>query len=222
MLLNIHNTLSSSQEDDDIVQQASSMELRTRNIIVGSLLGDGWFNGLSSTGKTNFRVKYNDKSFGFLKWIREQLLELKPSELKTIPKYSQHYFFTKSSKELGDFRKLFYPNEGMKRVPQNIAQLLTDPISLAIWYQDDGTLDRRSKYHWNARLATYCFPYEDCVLLSKAVRQNLGIETSVCRCQMRKKMYYQLYVPSKSMNLFIETVKPYIHPDYAYKIFRLN
>lgn len=198
------------------------MELHTRNIVVGSLLGDGWFNGLSSTGKTDYRVKYNDKSLGFLKWMREQVLELKPSDLKPIPKYSQHYFFTRSSKELGDLRKLFYPNEGIKRVPKNISQLFIVPISLAIWYQDDGTLDRRPKYHWNIRIATYCFPYEDCVLLSETVRQNFGIETSVCKCQMRGKVYYQLYVLSKSMNKFIETVKPYIHSDYAYKIFRLN
>lgn len=157
-----------------------------------------------------------------MKWIREQVLELQPSDLKPIPKYFQHYFFTKSTIELGSLRKIFYPNEGKKRVPENIVELLIDPISLAIWYQDDGTLDRRSKYHWNIRIATYCFPYEDCVLLSDAVRQNFGIETSVCRCQMRGKMYYQLYVPSKSMNRFIEVVKPYIHPDYAYKIFRLN
>ena len=198
------------------------MELYTRNIIVGSLLGDGWFNGLSSTGKTDYRVKYNDKSLGFLKWIREQVIELESSELKSIPKYSQHYFFTKSSSELGNLRKLFYPNEGIKRVPKNISQLLTDPISLAIWYQDDGNLDKRPKYHWNARIATYCFPYEDCVLLSKVVKNNFGIETSVCRCQMRGKVYYQLYVLSKSMDSFIKTVTPYIHPDYKYKILRLN
>lgn len=198
------------------------MELQTRNIIIGSLLGDGWLNGLSPTGKTSYRVKYNDKSLGFLKWIREQLLELEPSGLKPIPKYSQHYFFTKSTEELGNLRRLFYPNEGRKRVPKNIVELFTDPISLAIWYQDDGTLDRRPKYHWNVRIATYCFPYEDCALLTKIVKQHFGIETSVCRCQMRGKMYYQLYVLSKSMNKFIQTVKPYIHQDYAYKILGLN
>lgn len=198
------------------------MNLHTRNIIVGSLLGDGWLTGISTTGKSNYYVKYNDKSIKYLKWLRKELVELKPSDLKATPKYFQHYFYTQYSKELGGFRKLFYLNEGRKRVPKNIAELLIDPISLAIWYQDDGTLDRRFKYHWNVRIATYCFPPEDCALLSKIVRLNFGIETSVCRCQMRGKLYYQLYVLSKSMDRFIETVKPYMHSDYAYKIFRLN
>ncbi len=150
--------------------------------------------------------------------MREQILELKPTPLKVKPKYSQHYFYTQFRKDIGELRKIFYPKEGMKRVPKNITELLTEPISLAIWYQDDGTLDRRSKYHWNVRIATYCFPYEDCVLLTETVRRNFGIEMSVCKCQMRSKMYYQLYVPSKSMERFIQTVTPFIHPNFAYKI----
>ena len=199
------------------------MKARTRNIIVGSLLGDGWLDSLSPrTGKTAYVVKYSDKALGFLTWMRKQLKELRPSELKTINRYSQHYFYTKSNEELGELRRLFYPNEGKKRVPENIDDLLTDPIGLAVWYQDDGTLDRRSKYHWNVRIATYCFPYEDCVLLADTVKRHFDIDMSVCRCQMRGKMYYQLYVPSRSMQQFINIVKPYIHSDYAYKIRSLS
>ena len=199
------------------------MKARTRDIVVGSLLGDGWLADFSSkTGKAKYLLKYNDKSLGFLEWMRRQLKELNPSNLKPIAKYSQHYFFTKSSENLGDLRKLFYPHEGKKRIPENIAELLTDPIGLAVWYQDDGTLDRRSKYHWNVRIATYCFPYEDCALLARVVKQHFNIDMSVCRCRMRGKMYYQLYVLSKSMQRFVDMVKPYIHPNYAYKILSLD
>ena len=195
------------------------MELRVKNIVVGSLLGDGWLQPIyPSTGKSSYRVKYNDKSIDYLKWIREQVLELEPSPLKEIAKYSQHYFFTRSRRDIGELRELFYPNEGKKIVPENIQDLLSDPLTLAIWYQDDGTLDKRNKYHWNAMLATYCFTYEDCGRLANTVRQNFGIEMSVCKCQMRGKMYYRLYVLSKSMHRFIETVRPFIHPNYAYKI----
>jgi len=198
------------------------MESRTRNIVVGSLLGDGWLVQILPSGKSSFHVKYNDKAKGYLKWLRSQMPELNPAELKSKKEYSQHYFYTRYSKELGELRKIFYPNEGKKRVPKNISELLDDPIGLAIWYQDDGTLDCRSKYHWNVRIATYCFPYEDCVILAEAVKENFDIEMSVCRCTMRGKVYYQLYVLSKSMERFIETVRPYIHSDYAYKINSLN
>ena len=195
------------------------MEPRTTSLLVGSLLGDGWLSALTpSTKKAVYYLKYNDKSIEYLRWMRQQLVELQPSELKSIPKYSQHYFYTRASTDVGKMRSIFYPNEGRKRVPGNIEKLLSDPLALAIWYQDDGTLDRRSKYHWNAIFATYCFPYEECILLATAVRRNFGIEMSVCRCKMRGKMYYRLYVLSDSMKQFMSTIGPYIHEDYQYKI----
>ena len=197
------------------------METNVQNVIVGSLLGDGWLDSLSpNTKTTRFRVKYSDRSFGYLNWLREQVRELEPCEPKPIKRYPQHTFYTRANSELGKLRMKFYPNEGEKRVPKDIADLLKDPISLAIWYQDDGTLDKRKGYHWNSRIATYCFTYEDCTLLKEAVLKNFGIEVSVCRNKMRNKVYFELYVLSKSMERFIETVKPFIHNDFKYKIRR--
>ncbi|MDP2587568.1 MAG: hypothetical protein Q8P33_02220 [bacterium] len=197
------------------------MEKHEQDILVGSILGDGWLNALTKDDRASFQLKYNDKSLRFLKWVKHELRALGPQKLKVIQKYSQHYFRIPSRHDIGQLRQLFYPNEGIKRVPQNIGELLDNPLSLAIWYQDDGTLDRRSRYHWNAMFATYCFPYRDCVLLANTVKRNFGIEMSVCRCQMRGKMYYRLYVPAKSMERFIKTVQPHIHPDFAYKVLAL-
>jgi len=189
-----------------------------QKIIIGSLLGDGWLNPMTPTQKSSYRVKYSDRSIGYLTWIHDQVAELKPSELKSIPKYSQHLFYTESRTDLGEFRKLFYPNEGEKRVPQNIKSLLKDPLSLAVWFMDDGTLDFRDKYHRNALFATHCFSFNDCNLLSDMLRENFGLKVSVCKCQMRGKMYYRLYVYSESMKLFEDIIKPFMHKDYAYKI----
>lgn len=115
-------------------------------------------------------------------------------------------------------KKAFYPNEGKKIVPPNIKELLSSPLALAIWYQDDGTLDFRDKYHRNAMFATHCFSFEDCTLLKDTLQENFGIKSSVCKCRMRGKMYYRLYVFSASMEIFVEAIRPYIHNDYAYKI----
>jgi LAGLIDADG DNA endonuclease family protein len=198
------------------------MENQTRNVLVGSLLGDGWLETFSPrVGTSRYRVKYRDHSLGYLQWIRKKVSELEPSEIKEKKEYSQHYFYTRAREDLEKMRRIFYPNEGPKRVPSGIENLLTTPLSLAIWYQDDGTLDRRSKYHWNARIATYCFPYEDCVRLQKVLRSNFGIDVSVCRNQMRGKVYYELYVRAKSMERFVATIRPYIHSNFAYKILQL-
>lgn len=194
------------------------MKRHVQNIIVGSLLGDGWLNAISPTQKSTFCVKYNDKSIGYLDWMRGQVAELQPSVLKSVSRYSQHYFYTQSRTDIGDLRKIFYPNEGKKIVPHNIKDMLDDPVSLAVWYQDDGTLDFRSKYHRNSLFATHCFSFEDCHLLKETLYANFGIKVSVCKCQMRGKMYYRLYVLSESMDCFVETIRPYVHENYAYKI----
>ena len=194
------------------------MKKQVQNIIVGSLLGDGWLRGISPTEKSAFYAKCNDKSIGYLKWLQKELGELKPYPLKNIERYSQHFFYTPLRADIGKLRKLFYPDEGKKIVPPSIKELLTDPVSLAVWYQDDGTLDFRSKYHRNALFATHCFSFEDCNLLKETLQENFGIKVSVCKCQMRGKMYYRLYVFSESMKSFVETIRPYIHKNYAYKI----
>lgn len=195
------------------------MRESTKEIIVGSLLGDGWLTALSpKTGTSRYVVKYQGSSKSYLLWLKRQVLELNPAPLKVVSKYSQYYFYTKARTDIGEMRKLFYPKEGRKVVPSNIGKLLRSPQSLALWYQDDGTLDQRSGYHWNAMFSTYCFSYSECVLLANVVWKNFRIHMSVCRCRMRGKMYYRLYVRSESMPHFIKIVRPFIHPTFRYKI----
>ncbi len=131
--------------------------------------------------------------------------------------FYQHYFYSIPLGQLGELRKIFYP-QGEKIVPESIERLLVSPIALAVWYQDDGTLDARKKDHWNSRIATYCFTKDDCYRLAETLRDNFDIEVNVARCVMRKKVYWQLYVPRRSMNHFVDLVRPYIQPCFLYKI----
>ena len=116
---------------------------------------------------------------------------------------------------------MFYP-KGKKIVPKNIKELLRNPLTLAVWYQDDGTLDCRSKYHYNAMFATYCFSFSDCKLLAKALRENFNLDARVCKCKMRGKTRYRLYIASKSMNNFVGLVEPHIITCFRYKIRKFN
>lgn len=190
------------------------MKKQTKQVLAGSLLGDGWLES-QSTDTAMYRVKYSN-SPDYIQWIREVVQELNPCQIKSIEKYNQHYFYTQARTDIGNFYQKFYP-DGIKIVPKDIGDLLT-PLSLAIWYQDDGTLDKRAKYHRNAMFATYCFSYEECELLAEALWNKFQIKASVCKSHMRGKMYYRLYIWSKSMDRFIEIIKPYIHPSFEYKI----
>jgi len=198
------------------------MNKNTQEVIIGSLLGDGWLTPIkSSRGTSSFCVKYHMKSLGYLLWLRAQVKELNPSKLHPTVKHLQYYFYTSVREDIGELREIFYPH-GKKIIPYDISDLLTSPKSLAIWYQDDGTLDRRSKYHWNAMFATYCFSFGECELLINALKQNFDLDVSITRCQMRGIVRYRLYILSKSMNRFMEIVKPYIHYEFRYKITNLK
>ena len=125
-------------------------------------------------------------------------------------------FYTKHSVLIGEYRKLFYP-QGRKIVPDNINELLTDPLSLAVWYMDDGTLDFRETYHCNVMLATYNFTFDECKLLVGMLKENFGIHSSVTKCTMRGKVYPRLYVWAKDTLRFLDIVDPYMLPCMSHK-----
>jgi recombination protein RecA len=197
------------------------MNEEIKSILVGLTLGDGYLTPLAGKSKKSaVDIKGDNKNLSYLRWLHKKLKPIGVSELKPKKNYHQHRFYTKRTEEIGKLRKLFYP-DGKKIIPKGIKRLLT-PLALAVWYQDDGNLDYRSKYHYNAMFATYCFSFIECELLAKSLRSNFNLDVRVCKCQMRGKMHYRLYVTSKSMDTFIKIIKPYINRSFNYKIRKLK
>jgi hypothetical protein len=181
-----------------------------RNLIIGSILGDGHVAKIrTEIGTSQMEFKYCARYLEYLRWIHFTLESngLRVGEIKPHQN-NQYYFRTPHTKEYGRLRKLFYPM-GVKIVPSNIKKLLVDSLSLAVWYMDDGTLDYREKYHFNPMLATYNFTSQECELLIDVLRDNFGIKASVTRCTMRGKVYPRVYVWSKSAEHFLDIIKPY-------------
>ena len=194
------------------------MKQRVKAILVGLILGDGYLTNPSGKSvRSMLDLKYNEKSLEYLQWIHKELKELNPSDIKKKKGINQYRFYTKTRNDIGQLRNIFYPG-GVKRIPKDIVKYLKNPLTLAVWYQDDGKLDFRNKYHSNSLFATYCFPHNECELLANALRINFDLDVRVCKCQMRGKMYYCLYVTSKSMNKFMRIIEPYIQRCFHYKL----
>ncbi len=194
------------------------MQLRTQAILLGSILGDGHLSVPHGKSKTSLLdLKYDEKYLSYLQWIREQIQELNPSVIRKKKGYHQYRFYTKRREDIWALRQIFYP-KGVKIIPANIEDYLKDPLTLAIWYQDDGTLDYRKGYHANALIATHCFTKNECELLARALHTNYDLDVRVCRCLMRGKLYYRLYVVSQSMTSFMQIIEPYIHNCFHYKL----
>jgi hypothetical protein len=194
------------------------MDFLLKHILVGSILGDGHLTPLNKKGESQLFLKYDDKTLSYLEWLHKMLSPIGVNRIKEKSKggYHQHYFTTLPNRELGEFRKLFYP-EGKKIVPENISKLLTDPIAISIWYMDDGSIDYRKNYHRNATFSTFCFSFKECECLQKAILKNFKIQVSIHKTKMRGKTYFRLYVKSESMDCFIDLIRKYIHPVFSYK-----
>jgi len=198
------------------------MSEEIRAIIVGLVLGDGYLTPLvGKSDRSRMDIKGDNKNLSYLKWLNLKLKPLGVSDSKPKKNYHQHRFYTKTTEEIGELRKIFYP-KGKKIIPKDIKNFLNNPITLAVWYQDDGNLDCRSKYHYNAMFATYCFSLNECKLLAKALGENFNLDVRVCRCQMRGKVRWRLYIASRSMEKFINLLKPYINSCFEYKIRKFN
>lgn len=204
-------------ESKDIVQ-ALEMKKECLAIVIGSILGDGYLTAhYNQLKKSQLWLKYNNRSLPYLKWLHQRLSPIGVGPLKPKKGYEQHQFLTKPSFELWQLRRIFYP-KGIKIVPDKIYQFLTSPLSIAVWYMDDGSLDFREKYHCNASFATYNFKQGDCEKLKKVMRLNFGINARVHQSTMRGKTYWRLYIVSQSMKKFMKLVSPHIHPCFQYKI----
>lgn len=206
-------------EDDDIVQY--DIMYKQRHAIqaaIGLILGDGHLTPFSHrTKKSMLEVKYDDKSFSYLSWLHYLLSSFGVTEIKPHKGFHQHGFRTKSHRLIGFMREVFYPN-GKKIIPPNIAIYLNNPLSLAIWYMDDGSLDLRVKDHRNACIATYCFTLKECKYLQETLNMNFGIYCRIHKTTMRGKVYYRLYFPKEATQKLFALIRPFVLPCFQYKL----
>ena len=202
------------EQGDEIVHYAVEM---SKHVALDSILGDGYLTPVNRKG-SRLWIKYDDKSFEYLQWMRELLKPFGVGEIKKKKGYHQHYFLTEGSRCLAELYSLFYGKRGVKRVPEKIFELFHSPLTLAVWYMDDGNLDWRRKYHNTPTIATYCFTQGDCIRLADVLLKNFGIFTRVHQSTMRGKVYFRLYIEAKSTERFFEIVSPYIHPSFTYKL----
>lgn len=192
------------------------MDANCLSIVVGSILGDGHVTPENVRGESQLWFKYCNKSLQYLSWLHKELRLIGVYRIKPKNGYNQHQFRTFRSKDIGRLRRLFYPS-GIKIIPGGINFLLS-PLSVAIWYMDDGNLDFRDRYHCSPSFATYNFSQDDCEKLKIIFKKNFEVSCAVHKSTMRSKVYWRLYVLSDSTQKFFNLVSPYIHPCFSYKI----
>jgi len=183
-------------------------------IIVGSILGDAYLE--ANWSKTNYRmgIRHSVNQKEYVKWLYEIL---KPLVL-TPPQYYEHtrstWFRTISHSELSEWQKIFYRDK-KKIIPKTIARYLSNPVTIAVWFMDDGNVVRQKGdetygYHLN----TQSFTIAENELLQSTLKRLWNIE-----CTLQKNHgYTRLYILKRSAQKFRNIVEPYIIPELVYKL----
>jgi LAGLIDADG DNA endonuclease family len=173
-------------------------------IIIGSLLGDG-----SMRCKTNALLEINH-SFdqrSYVDWKFSQLADL----VATPPKARSgnggrvaYRFVTRSAPVLTPYYRLFY-EQGRKRVPK----LELAPLSLAVWFMDDGCRSRNAVY-----LNTQQFDEQSQRVMLALLREQWGLDATL----NRDKSYYRIRISVTATKRFARLIEPYLLPELRYKL----
>src|SRR3989344_4728894 len=164
------------------------MTQRQKDIIIGTVLGDSYLE--PNKFGSSIQIKQSNEHKDYVFWLYNELDKL---------------------------RDLFYP-EGKKIIPKDINKILTSPISLAVWFMDDGTLDYRPKDHCAFHLCTNCFTKEDTSKLIDVLKNNFGIVSSLHYTLCRGKRHCRIYIGAQGRDRFIELITPYILACFKYKL----
>lgn len=187
-----------------------------KSILTGSLLGDGSIT--HHMEGYHLSITHSLKQEQYVLWKKDQIGDI----IQANPCY--YIDETTNSKcvriqsikhpELYNLRKLWYPNDLKILTMDNIKSL--DALGLAIWYMDDGFVERRQGY-----FASCGFSYEENEMLVCVLKSNFDIEATITsRFSSKQNKYYLiLKLDEENFDKLKEIIRPIVIqiPDMLYK-----
>lgn len=187
------------------------------SVVFGTLLGDATVNSHGALA-----ICHGEKQLPYLKWIKKKLEwlampRLYKSERSHKPPFSNLPTYTVRSHHhpfLKDLRERLWI-DGEKRVSALLDQKYFDELSLAVWYFDDGSLNKSSGV---VTFATNGFLFEDVELIRGFMLKRFCIETVL---EPRRNNTYSIRINKTKTPQFFDLVKSRIKkapPSMEYKI----
>lgn len=187
------------------------------DIIVGSLLGDGW--GEKRNNSTRFHFHVSSRNAQYLDFLHNLFLkngycsDIKPKKKIQVGKNGKKYYSIKmrtfSFTSFNEIYDMFYPDIKKKVVPKNIAQYLTGR-ALVIWVMDNG-----SEGVAGTKISVESFSLKEIETLQSALFFNFGLQYTI----QTDKQWHVLYLSKKSqLKTLAEIIKASMVPSMLYKI----
>ena len=181
---------------------------RQREVLIGKLLGDGY---LALNGnEARLQVLHSMKQRDYVDWQYAIFREWTKSPPAPLGK-GDYRFRTITHPEFTRYCELFYP-QGMKVVPDNIADYLDSPLALAVWYMDDG---KRRPDCRGFFFDTLAFSESEQLNLIACLNQNFGLTD--LRLHWNGDGYH-IYAPAQNASRFCALVDEHVIPSMRYKL----
>jgi hypothetical protein len=193
-----------------------------REILIGTLLGDasmpkknknklGFFNPYVKFEQKIALVEYVEHLYSvFSEWVGTKPA-IRNIDLGKLTFRQSVWFKTYSHPSFLFYYQQFYGSFNEKKtIPLSFIKSLT-PRSLAYWYMDDGSFNRRDG---TCSLHTQGFGYSELndTMIILAAKYNLLLSLH------KDGNKWKLYVKRESTDVFLTLIKPYILPCFYYKI----
>lgn len=204
---NIVNTYTNSRYLHELRRILSLSETQ-KSVLLGTLMGDGCIIPTASGKNFRLQVEHCSKQKEYVFWKHKVFKEFIVSPPKLISAVNSWRFRTISHEEFTKIGSLFYC-DGKKILPRKLDFLL-DPLTLAVWFMDDGCLAKERGYILN----TQNFGFEDNRRLMKFLQDNFGLHLTL----HRDRRYYRLFVKRQSMTEFRNLLELEMHPIMRYKL----
>lgn len=196
--------------------EVSASLSREEKIIIGTVLGDGHLAKLK-TG-VRLEISHSEAQKEYIFWKYEELKRFAGAPPYRVESFDFRYskrsvgwrFHTRIHKIFERYYQVFYRDK-KKVIPQRIEKILVSPLSLAVWFMDDGgkRKDCRGMF-----LNTLSFTKEENERLQKCLKKNFNIVTRIHWV----KDGYRLYIPSSQSSIFCKIIFPYVLPSMRYKL----
>lgn len=191
METNIDNTLTTYQQE----------------ILVGLLLGDGHLETRNNGRTYRLKVEHSDEQSDYAEWLFEVFRNLcEQTELYRRVRSDGRVSVGFTTLTTGSFRfygQQFYVDK-KKRIPPLVHKLLT-PLSVAIWFMDDGS--RKSNKHHTYNIHTLGYTKSDLEFVRDKLLTTLGISTML---HAQRNNTWRLYIGSATADKFTQMIKPFV------------
>lgn len=184
-------------------------------VMVGIMLSDGYiaFSHRGKNGHLYFKQSLaNSRYLWFVFVLLAHFCTSTPKLTTSIREGVTAYalvLFTRALPCITELHFLFYPQNNIKIIPENIYELLT-PVALAHIIMGDG-----SARPYGLHLCTDCYSLPDVIRLMNVLIIRYGLD---CSLHKKREGQYRIYINHSSMPKLESIVGPFTCPSMTYKI----